>query len=194
MPRQALPPDIPPALAANPKLGPSQLFLLFTQTSLLGFGGVLPWAYRILVERRQVLSKLEFAELLAFAQIMSGPTICNLAVIVGHRHAGFAGGMASLAGMIVAPIGIVLCLGLAYQNYGDLLPVKRALAGMSAVAAGLVVAMALKMAQDLPRHWKNAIFAGLTFAGVALMRWPLLAVLGALAPLALVTVWHGARR
>jgi chromate transporter len=195
MPRHVLPPEVPAAVVAtHGKLSPSQLFWLFTQTALLGFGGVLPWAYRFLVERRKVLSKLEFGELLAFAQILPGPTICNLAVIVGHRNAGIVGGMTALAGMITAPLIIVITLGIAHQHYGDLAPVKHALAGMSAVAAGLVVAMALKMARDLPRLWSNAIFAGLMFAGVGVMRWPLLAVIGVLVPLALFTFRKGTGR
>lgn len=183
MPSSVLPPELPASAAP---LRPSQLFMLFTQTSLLGFGGVLPWAYRFLVERRKVLSKLEFAELLAFAQIMPGPTICNLAVIVGHRNAGLIGGLASLAGMVTAPLVIVITLGIAYRHYGNLAAVQQALSGMSAVAAGLVAAMSLKMARDLPRQWKNALFAGLMFAGVGLMRWPLLAVIGVLMPVALI--------
>ncbi len=190
MPRDALPPAVPAAASADPTgLGQMQLFMLFTQTSLLGFGGVLPWAYRNLGERRQVLSALEFGELLAFAQILPGPTICNLAVIIGYRNAGMTGGMAALAGMIAAPLMIVISLGLAYRHYGELSSVRHALAGMSAVAAGLVVAMALKMARDLPRIWKNAIFVGLMFVGVAVMRWPLIAVVAGLVPLALVAFW-----
>lgn len=195
MSRHALPPDVPAAAAADPEgLSPSRLFMLFTQMSLLGFGGVLPWAYRILVERRQVLSPLEFRELLAFAQILPGPTICNLSVIIGHRNAGLVGAMTALAGMIAAPLAIVITLGIAYRHYGDLAPVRHALAGMSAVAAGLVGAMALKMARDLPRLWKNAIFTGLVFGGVAVMRWPLLAVIGVLVPLALVSFSKGISR
>ncbi|HUW35799.1 MAG TPA: chromate transporter [Rhodocyclaceae bacterium] len=190
MPRHAPPPD----LAAAEKLNPSQLFLLFSQMTLLGFGGVLPWAYRILVERRRILSKDEFRELLAFAQILPGPTICNLSVIIGHRHAGIAGSIAALAGMIAAPFALVIGFGLAYRRYGDLQSVRHALAGMSAVAAGLIVAMALKMARDLPRRLKNALLVALAFAGIALLRWPLLMVLGVLAPAALAVFWTETQR
>ena len=192
MPRHAPPPAAAAILA--PKLTPVQLFALFTQMTLLGFGGVLPWAYRILVERRQILEKDEFRELLAFAQILPGPTICNLAVIIGYRHAGIHGGIAALSGMILAPFVLVIMLGLAYRHYGDLRPVRHALAGMSAVAAGLIVAMALKMLRDLPRRRKNALLLVLAFAGIALLRWPLLTVIGVLAPLALAVFWTETHR
>lgn len=167
-------------------LSAQELFWLFTHMSMIGFGGVLPWVYRILVENRKLLSAAEFREVFAFAQILPGPTICNLAVIVGYRHAGIRGAIASLIGMIVAPSLIVILLGMLYRHYGGSPMLRNALSGMAAVAAGLVVAMAIKMARTLPATWRNVLFAGLMFAGVALMHWPLLAVLLVLAPLAIL--------
>ena len=181
---------------ANVHLRPSELFLLFTRMSLLGFGGVLPWAYRILVDRRKVLSKSDFTELLGLAQLLPGPTICNLAVIVGHRHAGLLGGLAALAGMIIAPMGIALMLAAAYQNTQGIPLVGRALTGMSAVAAGLVVAVALRMSSSLGKNGFNLLFAASTFFAVGLMRWPLLVVVAVLLPLALLiqlVAIHGQR-
>ena len=183
-------PDTPPTLAVVfEKLSPYRLFMLFTHMAMLGFGGVLPWAYRILVERREILSKAEFRELLAFAQILPGPVICNISVIVGHRHAGIVGSVAALAGVITAPLIIVIMLGIGYRNYGDLAPVRQAVAGMAAVAAGLILTMGLKLARDLPRRRLNVLFAGLMFVAVALMRWPLPNVIAVLVPLALLGFW-----
>lgn len=166
-------------------LSQADLFWLFTKMSLLGFGGVLPWAYRVLVDRERVLSNSEFAELLGFAQLLPGPTICNLAVVVGYRNAGIRGGMAALAGMLVAPLIIVIALGTAYQHARDFALVRHALAGMSAVAAGLVLGMGCKLATELPRNWRNFIFAVSAFLSIGVMRWPLLAVIAVILPLAL---------
>ena len=163
--------------------------MLFSHAALLGFGGVLPWAYRLLVERRELLSKAEFAELFGFSQILPGPPVCNLAVLVGYRHAGVVGSFAALAGLVAAPTVFVIALGIAYQHYGDVAAVRHALSGMSAVAAGLVASMAVKMAVDLPRRWKNMLFAALMFAGIALARWPLITVLAILAPVAIIAFW-----
>lgn len=168
------------------RLSPYRLFIMFTRISLLGFGSILPSSYQILVERKKVVSSAEFRELFAFGQILPGPPLCNVAVIIGYRNAGIVGGMAAVTGMFAVPFVIVILLGFAYRRFGDLEPVRHALSGMSAVAAGLVAATALKMAFDLPRHGKNMIFAGLMFAGVALMRWPLLTVILVLAPLAIL--------
>ena len=132
-------------------IGPMQLFTAFTRLSLSGFGGVLPFAYRALVENRKWLDAREFASLLAIAQVMPGPTICNLSVMIGQRYAGFAGSCAALAGMVLGPSCIVIALGIAWQHYGELSAVKRALGGMSAVAIGLIFATAVKMGINLFR-------------------------------------------
>jgi chromate transporter len=170
-------------------LRPYQLFLLFSHAAVLGFGGVLPWAYRLLVERKELLTKAEFVDLFSFGQILPGPPICNIAMLFGHRHAGVIGGFCALAGLVVAPTLFVIVLGIAYQRFGDVALVHNALSGMAAVAAGLVVAMALKMASDLPRQWKHMLFAALMFASIALARWPLITVLAVLAPVAVIAFW-----
>lgn len=130
-------------------IGPLQLFTAFSSLSLSGFGGVLPFAYRALVEKRQWLDAREFASLLAIAQVMPGPTICNLSVMIGQRYAGFAGACAALAGMVLGPSCIVIALGIGWQRYGELSAVRHALGGMSAVAIGLILATAVKMGINL---------------------------------------------
>ncbi len=132
-------------------IGPLQLFTAFSSLSLSGFGGVLPFAYRALVEKHRWLDAREFASLLAIAQVMPGPTICNLSVMIGQRYAGFAGACAALGGMVLGPSCIVIALGIGWQRYGELSAVKHALGGMSAVAIGLILATAVKMGINLFR-------------------------------------------
>ena len=191
-------------------IGPARLFAAFSSLALSGFGGVLPFAYRALVEKRQWLDAREFASLLAIAQVMPGPTICNLSVMIGQRYAGFAGACAALAGMVVGPSCIVVALGIAWQHYGELASVKQALGGMSAVAIGLILATAVKMginlfkpdpvattsAIDAPfvRYWtiprvSQYALCALGFVGVGLLRWPLAAVVAGLAPIAIAISW-----
>ena len=192
-------------------IGPWRLFVAFSGLALSGFGGVLPFAYRVLVEQRKWLDAREFASLLAIAQVMPGPTICNLSVMIGQRYAGFAGSCAALAGMVLAPSCIVIALGIGWQHYGDLVAVKRALGGMSAVAIGLILATAVKMglnvfrpakrdeSSDEPRYWNlrriaQMVLCALGFAGVGLLRWPLAAVVAILGPLAIALSWFFDRR
>jgi chromate transporter len=177
-------------VAVPMKISPLQLFIAFSQMALSGFGGVLPFAYRALVERRRWLTAEEFPKLLALSQVMPGPTICNLSVMFGYRSAGLTGAAAALGGMIALPIAIVLALGIGYQQFGDLPPVRRALAGMSAAVAGLIVATAVKMARAMPWRIAPICLLALAFAGVGVMRFPLLAVIVFVAPVGILLAWR----
>ncbi|CAN5138394.1 chromate transporter [soil metagenome] len=189
-------------LDAQPlQLGWPTLFLAFTRISLTGFGGVLPFAYRGLVERRHWLTDREFSETLAFAQILPGPTICNMSIMIGWRSDGLAGAIASFAGMLAAPTVLVIGLGLTYASVASHPVVQHALAGMSAVAAGLVIATAVKMGLGLLRTERTAEerstatgFGGLAFAGVGLLQWPLIFVALGLAPFSVALAWWRRRK
>jgi chromate transporter len=172
------------------RIAPLALFLAFSEMALSGFGGVLPFAYRAMVERRKWVSREEFARLLALGQVLPGPTICNLAVMFGYRSAGVSGAAASLAGMTALPIAIVLTLGVAYQRFGEVPAVHRALVGMSAVAAGLILATAIKMARAVPRRVLPVALTVLAFAGVGVVRFPLIAVIAVLGPVAVFVAWR----
>lgn len=176
--------------AEQVQVGPLDLFLAFSQLALSGFGGVLPWAHRTLVERKGWLTQREFVETLALGQLLPGPNIGNMAVMIGYRFAGYPGAAAATLGLIGGPFAIMVTLGLLYGRYGTLPLVQQALAGMSAVAAGLVLATGLKMTGALKRHWRPWLFTALALAGVGALRWPLLAVVGALAPFAIAAAWR----
>jgi chromate transporter len=172
-----------------PKIGPLELFLAFSQLAMSGFGGVLPWAHRTLVERKGWLTQREFVDTLALGQLLPGPNIGNMAVMIGYRFAGYSGAAAAFAGLVAGPFALMIAAGMLYQTYGALPLVQQALSGMSAVAAGLVLATGLKMTSGMKRHWRPWLFAALALAGVGALRWPLLAVVGALAPFAVAAAW-----
>jgi len=175
---------------APPKIGPLDLFLAFSQLALSGFGGVLPWAHRTLVERKGWLTQREFVDTLALGQLLPGPNIGNMAVMIGYRFAGYPGVAAAYAGLVGGPFLLMIAIGLLYRNYGGLPLVQQALSGMSAVAAGLVLSTGLKMTRTLKRHWRPWMFTALALAGVGALRWPLLAVVGTLAPFAIAAAWR----
>jgi chromate transporter len=189
-----MPPSQPPAGddsdRATLRVGPLELFLAFSQLALSGFGGVLPWAHRTLVERKGWLTQREFVETLALGQILPGPNIGNMAVMIGYRYAGYAGAAAAITGLVGGPFALMIAIGMLYSNYGALPLVQQALSGMSAAAAGLVLATGFKMASSLKRHWRPWLFTALSLAGVGGLRWPLLAVVGALAPFAIAAAWR----
>ena len=121
---------------------PGELFRAFSSMALQGFGGVLPIAQRELVERERWLTKAQFVELLSLGQVLPGPNVVNLALMVGDRYFGWRGALAALTGMLLAPLAIVLALAALYAQYASVPAVAGALRGMGAVAAGLVLAMA----------------------------------------------------
>ena len=166
-----------------------ELFLTFSRITLSGFGGVMFWARRSLVERERWLTERQFVELLTLGQLLPGPPGLNLTVMVGYRFGGWTGAAAAVSGFLVWPCLVVIGMGVLYQHYGAVPQVQRALAGMSIVAAALLFATFIKMAKVLPPRWRPWLFVMLAFVGVGVLRWPLFWVMGALAPLALFAAW-----
>jgi chromate transporter len=173
----------------KPRVTRFALFLTFSRITLSGFGGVLFWARRRLVEQQRWLTEREFVDLLALGQLLPGPNVLNLTVMVGYRFGGWKGAAAAVAGFLGWPCLVVIGMGALYQQYGAVPQVQRALAGMSIVAAGLLLANAVKLAMVLPRRWLPWLFGLLGFVGVGVMRWPLLWVIGALVPWAVFAAW-----
>jgi chromate transporter len=172
------------------RVGCWSLFKVFSHMALQGFGGVLPFAYRHLVERTRWLTDAEFGQLLGIAQLLPGPTICNLSVMVGQRHAGVAGGFSALAGLLLGPFFIVIALGMAYQELAGHPVFASAMRGMAAAAAGLILATAAKLAAGMlrgavPGARRTAQLALLVaaFIGLGVARLGLLLVVGTLVPL-----------
>jgi len=173
----------------KPSVSRSKLFLSFSRISLSSFGGAIFWARRELVERQRWITEREFIEMFTLGQLLPGPNVLNLTVMFGYRFAGWTGAAASVAGFLGWPCLVVIGMGILYQYYGALPQVQQALTGMSSVAAGLLLATVIKLATVLPRHWRPWLFGALAFVGVGVMRWPLLWVMGALAPWAVFAAW-----
>lgn len=169
--------------------GTAELFLRFTQVAVSGFGGVGPWAQRMLVEERRWLSAEEFTDLMSLCQFLPGPNIVNIAVCVGARFHGARGALAAFAGLMIAPFAIVLGLGVLYTQYGDLPAVSSAFRGISAAAAGFIAAMGLKMAASKRLRSAMALFAVVTFISIALVRVPLGLLLIVVAPLSVAAAF-----
>lgn len=128
-----------------PTISLGELFRGFCLIGLSGFGGVMPWARRYIVERYHWLDPEEFAALLGLGQVMPGPNVMNLSVCIGQKFQGWRGAVVAPLGMLLAPMIIVLLLGLAYLRFGDQPVVHAVLRGVIAVGAGLIIATGLKM-------------------------------------------------
>jgi chromate transporter len=170
-----------------------ELFVAFTLLALQGFGGVLAVAQRVLCEQRRWLTREQFVEILAVAQILPGPNVCNVALMIGDRFFGWRGAFAALAGMMALPLLIVLVLTALYAQFSMNPAVAGALRGMGAVSAGLIVGTGLKLVGALRANPMRApvssVFLVAAFAAVALLRWPLVWVILALGVVACGHAW-----
>ena len=186
------------AIAAAPAPQSSaELFLVFNRLALQGFGGVLAIAQRELVERKRWLTRDQFVEMLALSQVLPGPNVVNLSLMLGDRFFGLRGALAALGGMLVVPLIIVLVLAAAYAEFSDIDVVAGALRGMGAVAAGLVIATGVKLMGTLASNKLGALLAGslavVTFLAIAWLRWPLVWIVVGLGSLAFALAWRSWR-
>ncbi|WP_218043372.1 chromate transporter [Oryzomonas rubra] len=169
----------------------SELFWGFNQIALSGFGGVMAWARRAIVEKRGWLSSEEFTTLFGLCQFMPGPNIVNLSVCIGARFQGASGAVVSLLGLLCGPFVIIIALGALYGRFGELPAIQAMLRGIAAVAAGLILAMGVRMAADLLKRPFLMIFSVAILVAVVFLHWPLVMVMFGLAP---ISMWVAARR
>ncbi len=182
-----------PSSPSSPDLSPTllDLFLAFALISLCGFGGVLAWSRRMLVEKRKWMTAEEFNDAYALCQFLPGPNVVNLSVVFGRRIRGPAGSAVALAGLIGPPFVIVSIIGLLYARFGEIAALQRMLLGVAAAAVGLVMGTCAKMALPLleDRYGLAPLMALATFASVGVMRWPIYWALAVLVPLSIAIAW-----
>jgi chromate transporter len=165
------------ATAPRPK-NKTELFLVLTAIAMQGFGGVLTIIQREIVEKRRWLTPAEFTEDWAVSQVMPGGNVINLSIILGNRYFGWQGALVALAGMLTAPLIVVLILATLYNSFLHVPQVAGAVRGMGAVAAGLIGAASIKMLAGLKQNPLSAriliTLIALTFIAVGILRIPLL--------------------
>src|SRR5579872_1055810 len=177
----------PAPIAPNPL----QLFVAFALISLSGFGGVLYWSRRMMVDERKWMTAEEFNEAYALCNFLPGPNIVNFSVVFGRQVGGISGAVVALLGLLGPPFLLVMLFGVLYAAYGDIAALQRILAGVAAAAAGLTISTSLKMAGPLLRE-RPGLAQGLAvvaFVAVGLMRWPIYWVLGVLIPGGIALAW-----
>lgn len=182
-------PQSPSPPAIRPTLG--EIFIAFATISLSGFGGVLAWARRMMVEERKWLTPEQFNETYALCSFLPGGNILNFSVVFGARFRGALGSIVAFAGLLGPPILLVMMIGALYAHYGDVPALRHALTGVAAAAAGLMLATVAKMARPLfaDRAVIRPLFALATFICIGVIHWPLPLVLIVILPLAIAYAW-----
>jgi chromate transporter len=179
-------PDLP-LNPNNPPPGPAMLFLAFARMSLAGFGGVLAFARRGIVEEYRWMDADEFNETFALCHFLPGPNIVNLSVVFGARFGGVTGAMAAFAGLLGPPMVLVMALAVLYTHFGELEILRRVLAGISCGAVGLLLAVVVKMLTPLIKR-RDIVATAVTiavFIAIGVLRLPLQAVLLVAVPVSL---------
>ena len=168
------------------------LFAAFLKIGLLGFGGVMPWARRVLVEERRWLNDREFAELIGMCQVLPGPNVVNLSVILGARWHGAVGSLLALTGILFVPVIAVIVLATFYASVAHSTIARNAIAGASAAAAGLIIGTSIRLIVGARLPLRAVLLAAAVFVAVGIAQAPLLWVLAVAVPFAIAVEWRAA--
>jgi chromate transporter len=162
----------------------------FNHIALASFGGGLSaWSREVLVVEREWISETEFLSAMTMCRILPGANQVNMAVFTGTKMRGMPGAIASVVGLCLAPLASVLFLAWLYFRFKEVAAVKSVLHGASAAAVAMTLAMVIKTGQKCLTGVIPVVLFALAFALNGLLRWPLIGVLGVVAPLALIWAW-----
>ncbi len=191
-PPAAISTDVPAADVTPADIRPSiaGIFTGFFMIGVRGFGGVLPWARRTIVEERKWLTAAEFAEVLSLCQFLPGGNIINVSIALGSRFRGVAGVIAAFSGLMLAPVAIVVGMGAVYDQFAEQPVVRRAFAGLAAAASAFVLTASLKIAAPLRGRMLAMAVTALTFVAIAVFRLPLPLAMPVLAAASISLLWR----
>ena len=197
-----MPPDSPPAAIAAPELpisappGLIALFVAFAKMSLSGFGGVLAFARRGIVDQHRWMTAEEFNETFALCHFLPGPNIVNLSVVFGSRFRGVPGSIAAFAGLVGPPVVLVTILAALYARFGEIDALRRTLSGVSCAAVGLLISVVFRMMMPLirKRDVVGLVVLAAVFTAIGVLRLPLPAVLLVAIPLSVAITFAMRRR
>jgi chromate transporter len=167
------------------------LFIAFAKMSLMGFGGVMVWARRAIVEQHKWMTADQFNETFALCHFLPGPNIVNLSVVFGSKFRGIPGAIAAFLGLVLPPVLIVLCLAMLYSRFGEIEALRRTLAGVVCATAGLFLATVIKMLQPIVKQ-RSLVGLGVVaavFAAIGILRWPLPPVLLVAIPVSILLAY-----
>ncbi|TMG77223.1 MAG: chromate transporter [Betaproteobacteria bacterium] len=135
-------------MQVTPPRSLTELFLGFLAIGARSFGGVLPWAYRTMVEERRWLTQADFAETIGLCQ-----------------------------GLMVLPFIWVMALGVLYLEWASYPVVRAVVTGVGATGAGLFIGTALKLGKALVRKPAALVLVAGCFLTVGVGRVSMLIVM-----------------
>lgn len=186
-------PSAIPPIPAGSGVDTREIFSGFARVGLSGFGGVLPWVRRTVVDEKQWLTPAEFNGMLGLCQIVPGPSILSLAVCVGYRLAGLRGSVAAFCGLVLGPLMLVLLIASVYAQYIHLPTVAGVMRGISAVGIGLLLATGIRMLRD---GWREPVMLWIIlplFILLVVLHWPLHHAIALALPTSAALAWWRGR-
>lgn len=155
-----------------------ELFLGFLSIGARSFGGVMPWAHRVMVEERRWMTEADFAETIGLCQFLPGPNIGNASIVVGKRWFGVRGSLVAFLGLFALPFVWVLALFALYADFAATNPTLRAIVtGVGAAGAGLFIGTAIKLGRVLVRKPAALALIAACFFAAGILRISLFLVL-----------------
>jgi chromate transporter len=168
------------------RVGLPALFAGFLQLGLISFGGgTLAWLHREIVERRRWIDDAQFLSQAGLAQLMPGSNGVNLVVLSGQWLRRGPGAVIAVLGLLLGPLVVVLGLLFCYRRIAGIAGVHAVLDGVAAAAIGMILATGLKLVQRSAADWGAVAATAATVVCVGVLRWPMLPVVLALAPLSI---------
>jgi len=140
-------------MPVNPPRSLSELFLGFLAIGARSFGGVMPWAHRVMVEERRWVTEADFAETIGLCQFLPGPNVGNASIVYGKRWFGLRGALVAFLGLFALPFVWVLTLFALYADFAATNETLRAVVtGVGAAGAGMFIGTAIKLGRVLARR------------------------------------------
>src|SRR5574340_1727688 len=167
-----------------------RLFASFLKMGLLGFGGVLPWARRVVVDERKWLTDREFAETMGICQVLPGPNVVNFAVIIGRRSHGPLGALIAVTGILFVPVAVMLVIAIFYAQIAHDPVTRNAIAAASAAAAGLILGTAVRLFVKARPPLRGVLTGGTAFLAVGVFHLPLVWVALVLIVVGIAAEWR----
>ena len=177
-------------MQVSPPRSLTELFLGFLSIGARSFGGVMPWAHRVMVEERRWVTPADFTETIGLCQFLPGPNIGNASIVLGKRWFGLSGSIVAFLGLMALPFIWVLGLFIVYSDLSSNAALKAVVTGVGAAGAGLFIGTAVKLGRALVKKPAALALIAACFALVAVARVSLLMVV----PIGLGIAVFAARR
>ena len=188
-PTAPLSPDVDPNAAPPATL--ASLFWLFFQIGAMSFGGgLMAWVYREVVDRRRWMSSADLMSGIALAQVLPGVNITNLSIYVGHHMRGALGSAVCLVALLTAPFFLIIGLAAVYAQIDSISWAHNFMAGVATAAVGLVLSVTLRSVRNDVRGIGPIAVLLAVFIAIGVLRWPLVPVIAALAPISVAISWY----